>query len=110
MSPWDRLLDRLDELACAPHELPDDLESEISALLLAAMRDGMADRELDPADSARWLATLLRTLTVLQPQEARADDTLSTLRVIVTRWLHPARLDQEAQPLPAHARPSTIRG
>ncbi len=99
MTPWDRLLDRLDELACSPGALPADLELELGDLLVSAMRDGMADRELDPADSARWLATLVRTLAALQPQEARPDDSLSTLRVIVTRWLHPARLDRGAEHL-----------
>jgi hypothetical protein len=94
VSPWDRLLDRLDALAHAAGPLPRDVEDEIGGLLLAAMEDGMADRELDPADSARWLVTLLRTLGTLQPREDREDDTLSTLRVIVTRWLHPSRLDQ----------------
>ena len=99
MSPWDLLLHRLDELACAPTTLPAGLTDELTDLLREAMRDGMADRELDPVDSARWLATLLHSLATLQPHEAHQDDTLSTLRVIVTRWLHPARLDRGAEHL-----------
>lgn len=93
MSPWDRLLDRLDELACSPEPLPADLVDELTAQVAASMADGMADRELDAADCGRWLATLVHSLHALQPAETRADDTLSTLRVIVTRWLHPGRLD-----------------
>lgn len=99
MSAWDLLLHRLDELACAPGPLPADLADELTALVRDAMRDGMADRELDPRDSALWLATLLQSLLTLQPHETRPDDTLSTLRVIVTRWLHPARLDRGAEHL-----------
>ena len=98
MSPWDQLLDRLDHLACSPTALPDDLTTELTGLVEAAMADGMADRELDPADCGRWLATLLHSLHTLQPAEQRADDSLSTLRVVVTRWLHPGRLDP-ADPL-----------
>lgn len=94
MTPWDHLMDRLDELVHAGTEIGDDVEPELTDLLLAAMRDGVADRELDPADSGRWLATLLRVHQELRRDEHRSDDALSTLRVIVTRWLHPGRLDQ----------------
>ena len=97
MSPWDRLLDRLDDLACSPDPLPADLAGELTVQVAAAMADRMADRELDPADCGRWLATLVHSLHALQPGEARSDDTLSTLRVIVTRWLHPGRLDPADQ-------------
>lgn len=93
MSPWDRLLDRLDDLACSPEPLPPELADELTVQVAAAMADGMADRELDPTDCGRWLATLVHSLHALQPAEVRPDDTLSTLRVIVTRWLHPGRLD-----------------
>lgn len=99
MTPWDRLLDRIDELVHRGTPVTPDVEAELTTLLVDAMRDGVADRELDPDDSGRWLAMLLRTLTALRPDEQRPDDTLSTLRVIVTRWLHPARLDRGAEHL-----------
>ncbi|MGJ9411568.1 hypothetical protein ACHAAC_02565 [Aeromicrobium sp. CF4.19] len=97
MSPWDRLLDRLDALSHAGTPFPDGVEEELAELLVGAMRDGMADRELDPADSARWLVVLLGTHATLQRAQEQPDGALSTLRVIVTRWLHPGRLDQTAR-------------
>jgi hypothetical protein len=95
MTAWDALLDRVDTLVDARQDVDDAVEAELTDLLVEAMRDGTADRELDPGDAGRWLVTLVRTHAAVQAAgEERADDALSTLRVIITRWLHPGRLDQ----------------
>jgi hypothetical protein len=95
MSAWDALLDRVDEIVDTRATVDAEVQSELTELLLGAMRDGTADRELDPGEAGLWLAALLRTHADVQDAgERRADDALSTLRVIITRWLHPGRLDQ----------------
>jgi hypothetical protein len=95
MTAWDALLDRVDTLVDARADVDETVEAELTGLLVEAMRDGTADRELDPGDAGRWLATLLRAHAAVQDAgEEHPDDALSTLRVIITRWLHPGRLDQ----------------
>lgn len=95
MSAWDALLDRVDVIADARTDVDDAVQAELTELLVGAMRDGTADRELDPGQAGLWIAALLRTHAVVQDAgEDRADDALSMLRVIITRWLHPGRLDQ----------------
>ena len=94
-SRWDALLDRVDRVVADREPVSSVLVDELGDLLVGAMRDGMADRELDPGDSARWLGALLRAQRLEQDEhESVPDQALSTLRVIVTRWLHPARLDR----------------
>lgn len=95
MTAWDALLDRVDAIVDARTEVDDAVQAELTELLVGAMRDGTADRELDPGQSGLWLGTLLRTHAVVQDAgEEQPDDALSMLRVIITRWLHPGRLDQ----------------
>lgn len=95
MSAWDALLDRLDLLVDEAATIDGHVEAELAGLLHGAQRDGTADRELDPQDAGRWLAALLRSHQDVRTHgEEHEDDALSTLRVIVTRWLHPGRLDQ----------------
>lgn len=97
MSAWDALLDRVDEIVAARLDVDAEVQDELTDLLLGAMHDGTADRELDPYTAGFWLACLLRThATVQAAGEDQPDDALSTLRVIITRWLHPGRLDQAA--------------
>jgi hypothetical protein len=94
---WDQLLDRIDHLAGTPDKpLPDDLENQFAGMCEEAARDGSVDRELHAIDTARWLAGLLaahRSVRSAHPEVA-PDDDLAVLRVIVTRWLHPARVDR----------------
>jgi hypothetical protein len=94
---WDRLLDLIDHLAGAPdNRLPDDLENQFAGLCEEAARDGSVDRELHAIDTARWLAGLIeahRSVRTAHPEIA-ADDDLAVLRVIVTRWLHPVRVNR----------------
>lgn len=95
MSAWDQLLDRIDVLVDQAAPVDAGVEAELTELVGAAQLDGTADRELDTADAGRWLAALLRArIDVAAAGEARPDDSLSTLRVVITRWLHPGRLDQ----------------
>lgn len=93
---WDRLLDLIDHLAGNTDPVPDDIENVFAGLCEEAARDGSVDRELHAADTARWLAGLItahRSVRAAHPEVA-ADDDLAVLRVIVTRWLHPARPDR----------------
>lgn len=93
---WDRLLDLLDHLAGAPDDpSPNDLENQFAGLCEEAARDGSVDRELHAIDTARWLAGLVAAHRVVRSAhpEVASDDDLAVLRVIVTRWLHPARVD-----------------
>lgn len=106
MSAWDALLDRVDVVVADRVPVDDALQHELTELLRGAQRDGTADRELDPQDAGRWLAVLLRThADVRDHGEKVPDDALSTLRVVITRWLHPGRLDQT--PPSAHPHTST---
>jgi hypothetical protein len=91
---WDRLLDLLDHLTTKP-ELPlgPDVERTFAALCAQAIADGSVDRELHVDDSARWLMGLVvahRAVRDAHP-EVPPDADLGVLRVVVTRWLHPAR-------------------
>jgi hypothetical protein len=94
-SAWDRLLDLIDHLANSA-ELPDNIEVVFADLCEEAARDGSVDRELHAADTARWLAGLIAAHLAVRAAhpEVAADDDLAVLRVIVTRWLHPARPDR----------------
>lgn len=107
MSAWDALLDRIDVLVAERVPVDDAVQAELTELLGDAQRDGTADRELDTADAGRWLALLLRThADVREAGETVPDDALSTLRVVITRWLHPGRLDQT--PPSAHPHTATF--
>lgn len=91
MSAWDDLLDHLDHVAAGRH---DTSASQLTTMLRAAQREGLADGELDPVDAGRWLERLVAARDDL---DAGDDTALSTLRVVVTRWLHPPRLDLAAR-------------
>lgn len=93
-SAWDTMLDLLERLAMDP-DLPVDADTELRFAELAqqAMADDTIDRELHLADVARWLCGLAvahRVVRGAHPQGG-PDGDLGPLRVIVTRWLHPAR-------------------
>lgn len=95
---WDELLDLIDHLA-GDHvnAVPDGIEQVFADLCEQGAQDGSIDRELHTADTARWLVGLVqahRGVRAAHP-EVPPDDDLGALRVIVTRWLHPARIDRE---------------
>lgn len=90
VSAWDQVLDRVDHVVAGHLGTTEALEADVAALLAQAMADGYVDRELDPLDSARWLVRLLQVEAEVHSGD---DATLSTVRVIITRWLHPGRLD-----------------
>lgn len=102
MSAWDQLLDLIDHLAANP-EVPVDDESErtFAALCTEAVAQGSVDSELHVDDTARWLRVMIsahRAERAAHP-EIDADVDVAALRLIVTRWLHPHRLDQrESEP------------
>lgn len=93
-SAWDRLLDQVDRLATDP-SLPvgPEEESTFATLTTEAMRVHDVDSELHVPDVARWLTGLVhahRAVRAAHPEIA-ADDDLSNLRVVTTRWLHRVR-------------------
>jgi hypothetical protein len=100
--PWDELLNAIDHLSADQHLVLDDaVERRFAALCTQAIEAGEVDRELHVNDTARWLTALLaahRAARVAHP-DIPADDDGAVLRLIVTRWLHPHRLDQrESEP------------
>ncbi len=95
--PWDELLDVIDHLVRdADLVLDEAVERTFATLITDAIADGQVDAELHVDDTARWLTALLvahRAAREAHP-EVEADDDGAVLRLIVTRWLHPHRLDQ----------------
>lgn len=96
-SAWDQLLDSIDHLAGEVDLVLDaSVERTFASLISAAIAVGDVDGELHLDDTARWLTAMLsahRSTRAAHPEIA-ADDDLAVLRLIVTRWLHPHRLDQ----------------
>jgi hypothetical protein len=92
---WDELLDTLDHAVAAPDRLPDP--AEIARLVRRGMDEGSVDRELDPDACGRWIAALARThaAVVAEHPDLDPDTELALLRLVVTRWLHPRRLDRD---------------
>lgn len=91
---WDRLLDRVDHFAATPGVAvgPGD-EAALAQLCAEAAAVGDIDGELHVADTARWIAGLVagyRAVRATHP-EVDPDRDLADLRLILTRWLHPAR-------------------
>jgi hypothetical protein len=94
---WDRLLDLLERFASNPNlPLVDDVERTFAALCGQAVEEGSVDRELHLQDTSKWLIGLVAAHRVVRQAhpEVPPDHDLAVLRVIVTRWLHPARLDR----------------
>ena len=90
--PWDQLLDTIDQFA--GHDGPildEDVESAFAELITEAIATGWVDPELHIDDTARWITALLVAHRNVPPDADGA-----VLRLIVTRWLHPHRLDQRA--------------
>lgn len=95
-APYERLLDLVDRLASDP-ELPvnADTERTLEQMAIAGMADRSIDRELHLPDVVRWLVALVhghRALRVSHP-DVDSDDEIALMRVVITRWLHPARRD-----------------
>lgn len=95
-APYERLLDLVDRLASDP-ELPvnGDTERILEQIAIAAMADHSIDRELHLPDVVRWLLGLVHGHRMLRISHPRvdADEELALMRVLITRWLHPARRD-----------------
>lgn len=95
--PWDELLNTIDHVADdAELVLDEAVERTFAALITEAIAMGDVDGELRVDDTARWLTAMLaahQSAREAHPDVA-ADDDLAVLRLIVTRWLHPHRLNQ----------------
>jgi len=91
MSAWDDLMAWVD--AHANGDVPGDAEADLLALVQRAQADRSVDRELHAPDVARWLVGLVLGHAELRRRTPRIDADLdqADLRLIVTRWLHPAR-------------------
>lgn len=96
MSAWDEINDRI-EVASRSQVAPDHAwESELHPLLEQAMADHSVDRELHIEPTARWIAALVavfhfRRQQVRTENPVDLESDLIQLKMIVTRWLHPAR-------------------
>lgn len=100
--PWDELLNIIDHLAADPEAVLDrSVEQAFAELIARGIESRTVDGELHVDDTARWLCAMLvahRAARDVHPDVA-PDDDLAVLRLIVTRWLHPHRLDQrESEP------------
>lgn len=86
-------MDLLDRSTAEGTDLGEDLLAELAGLVALAQADGTVDRELHPTESARaLLALLVGHRHVRGLPGAGADEDLATLRLVVTRWLHPTRV------------------
>ena len=95
--PWDQILDTLDHFAGNPQTIPDAaVEATFARLISEAIADGFVDAELHVDDTARWLTAMLAAYRAARDAhpELSSDGDGAVLRLIVTRWLHPHRLDQ----------------
>lgn len=95
-APYERLLDLIDRLASDP-VLPvnPDTERTLEQIVIEAIADHSIDRELHLTDVVRWLIAMVhghRAIRVSHP-DVDADEELALMRVLITRWLHPARRD-----------------
>lgn len=95
-APYERLLELLDQLSSDP-DLPINADTEriLEQFVIDAMADRSIDRELHLPDVVRWLIALVqghRSIRLSHP-EVDPDDELALKRVLITRWLHPARRD-----------------
>lgn len=100
--PWDELLDIIDHLAADQDAVLDpSVEQAFAELIVRGIENGTVDGELHVDDTARWLCAMLVARRAARDahRDVAPDDDLAVLRLIVTRWLHPHRLDQrESEP------------
>ena len=93
MTPWDDLLTTIDTLALTDQPLSTDTEAHLVRLIEQGQQDRSIDRELRPDVTARWLVGLALAQRALREHASVDDlDDAAQLRMIATRWLHPARL------------------
>lgn len=95
-APYERLLELVDRLATDPDlAIGHDVERTLEQTVIEALADGSVDRELHLPDVVRWLTAVVhghRALRVDHPQ-VEGDTELALMRLLITRWLHPARRD-----------------
>jgi len=91
MSAWDDLVGMVDTFVT--DGVPVGAEDALVPLLERAQGDRFVDRELHVPDAARWLVGLALGYHALRGRapETDLDRDQADLRLIVTRWLHPAR-------------------
>ncbi len=77
----------------AETQVPTDAEATLLPIVQQAMADRTVDRELHAPDVARWLVGLALGHQALRERSTSVDEDLdlADLRLITTRWLHPAR-------------------
>lgn len=91
MSAWDDLITAVE--TWAETQTPANAESILLPIVEQAMADRSVDRELHAPDVARWLVGLTLGHQALRARVQQVDEDLdlADLRLITTRWLHPAR-------------------
>ena len=95
-APYERLMDLVGRLAAdSDAEINPDVERALEQMVIDAMADRSIDRELHLADVVRWLIGFVQAHRALRHgyPEIDADNEQALMRVIITRWLHPARRD-----------------
>jgi len=91
MTAWDDLLSMIDRYLRSG--VPDDAEHHLLPVVERAQRERSIDRELRSDDVARWIVCLVLGHDALRQRhrDVPAELDHSDLRLVLTRWLHPAR-------------------
>lgn len=91
---WDAIWSVLDDLTTDPG-LPIDVhtESGLSSIILRASDERLIDKELHIESTARWMLALVEAYRVMMAGHHSLDPDweIATMRVIITRYLRPAR-------------------
>ena len=93
--PWDAIWSVLDDLTTDPALTIDaHTEAGLSTIVLRASDEGLVDRELHIEATARWMLALVEAYRTMMAGHLSLDpDTeIATMRLIVTRYLRPARM------------------
>lgn len=91
---WDSIWSVLDDLTADPALAIDaPTEAGLSGFVLRASDEGLIDRELHIEATARWMLALVDAYRGLMARHAAldADTEIATMRLIISRYLRPAR-------------------
>jgi len=92
---WDAIWSVLDDLTSDPElEIDAHTEAGLATFVMRASDEGLVDRELHIESTSRWMLALVEAYRGLMATHSSLDpDTeIATMRLIVTRYLRPARM------------------
>ncbi len=92
---WDAIWSVLDDLTTDPSiAIDSQTESGLSSFVLRASDEGLVDRELHIEATARWMLALVEAYRGMMAGHTSLDpdSEIATMRVIITRYLRPARM------------------